>query len=54
MASGNRDNGWWIENEAGGVQRNNLISGERSTSREKAILEVEIQTIEDRFGDEPM
>ena len=40
---------------------NNLISTmykklgkRRSNSRTKPILEVEIQTIEDRFGDEPM
>jgi hypothetical protein len=26
----------------------------RSTSREKTILEVELQKIDDRFGDEPM
>jgi hypothetical protein len=41
---------------------NNLISKmytskfgkKRSTSRTKTILEVEIQTIDDQFGDEPM
>ena len=30
------------------------LGKKRSTSRAKTILEVEVQTIEDRFGDEPM
>jgi phage terminase large subunit GpA-like protein len=30
------------------------LGKKRSTSREKTILEVELQTIYDRFGDEPM
>ena len=30
------------------------LGKKRSTSREKAIEEVEIQTIDDQLGDEPM
>ena len=30
------------------------LGEKRSTSRAKTILEIEIQTIDDRFGDEPM
>ena len=32
----------------------NKLGKKRSTSRETTVLEIETQTIDDRFGDEPM